>query len=73
MPNAETNPLLSHAGARGEGEPTAPVRAITPAQLVVKPAQQGPTEQPADYGAWPWVAAGAAVVFAGTALGTGHF
>jgi hypothetical protein len=47
----------------------APARAITPAQIEPRPAQPAPHAKPADFGVWPWVAAGAAVVFAATGVG----
>lgn len=52
-----------------EAEAAAPPRAITPAQLEAKPTQPVKHDAPMHFGVWPWVAAGAAVVLAGTGLG----
>jgi tetratricopeptide (TPR) repeat protein len=51
-----------------ESEAAAPAREITPAQLEAKPTPQAPKSKPNDFGVWPWVAAGAAVAFAGTGV-----
>jgi hypothetical protein len=46
-----------------------PARAIAPAQIEAQPTHPTAREKPADFGVWPWVAAGGAVVFAGTGIG----